>query len=215
MHPVDDFRTQYRRDEIGPRYSGIGHFLFTTMGCLAVMSVCVYQIHDVLWWEWLTVPLTFLFANYAEWAGHRGPMHHPVKGLGLVFRRHTHQHHMFFTPERMAYDHTRDYKAVLFPPILLIFFIGAFALPTGLLIAWLFPANVAWLYVFVSVGYFLNYEWLHFAYHMPPDSWIGRMPGLAWLRRHHQLHHDHANMSHRNFNITYPITDWWRGTFTR
>jgi len=38
---------------------------------------------------------------------------------------------------------------------------------------------------------------------------------VARLRRHHTLHHDHELMSHYNFNITYPITDWLRGTLYR
>lgn len=215
MNRNDEFREQYRREEIGPRYSGRLHFLFTSGVCLAVILLCAAQLQNVQAWEWLAIPLTFLYANWSEWAGHRGPMHHPTRGLGLIFRRHTLQHHRFFVPEHMAFEGVRDYKAVLFPPILLIFFIGAFAVPVGLLIAWLLTANAAWLFVLVSVAYFLNYEWLHFAYHTPPDSWMARLPGIAALRRHHTRHHDPALMSHHNFNITYPIADWLFGTLKR
>lgn len=215
MNSNHAFREQYRREEIGPRYSGRLHFCFTSGVCLAVILLCAAQLQNVQAWEWLAIPLTFLYANWSEWAGHRGPMHHPVRGLGLIFRRHTHQHHRFFVPEHMAFEGVRDYKAVLFPPILLIFFIGAFAVPVGLLIAWLLTANAAWLFVLVSVAYFLNYEWLHFAYHTPADSWVARLPGVAALRRHHTRHHDPALMSHHNFNITYPIADWLFGTLKR
>lgn len=212
---VGEFRARYRREHIGPRYSGIAHLCFTSFGCLGAMALCAWNLHAVRWWEWLTVPVTFLFANFAEHAGHRGPMHHPRKGLGLVFERHTRQHHRFFLPDRMAFEGVRDFKAVLFPPILLLFFFGCFALPVGLPLALLASRNVGWLFALTAVGYFLNYEWLHFAYHTAEDSWVARLPGIAALRRHHTLHHDPALMSHYNFNITYPIADRLRGTCYR
>ena len=56
------------------------------------------------------------------------------------------------------------------------------------------------------------YEWLHFGYHVPADSPIGRLPLVAALRRHHQTHHDPALMASWNFNITFPIGDRLFGT---
>jgi hypothetical protein len=85
----------------------------------------------------------------------------------------------------------------------------------GIPLALLASPNVGYLFALTSIGYFLNYEWLHFSYHTAEDSWIARLPGVATLRRHHTLHHDQALMSHYNFNITYPITDWLRGTYYR
>jgi hypothetical protein len=212
---VDDFRAQYRREHIGPRYSGVAHFCFTAGGCLAAIMFCASRLHAVQPLQWLTVPITFLFANLVEHWGHRRVMHHPRRGFGLIFERHTRQHHRFFMPGRMAFEEVRDFKAVLFPPVLLLFFFGCFALPVGLPLALLAGRNVGWLFALTAVGYFLNYEWLHFAYHTAEDSWIARLPGIAALRRHHTLHHDPALMSHCNFNITYPIADRLRGTCYR
>ncbi|MDI3259370.1 MAG: hypothetical protein QJR02_06710 [Sinobacteraceae bacterium] len=209
------FRERYRREEIGPRYRGSLHFAFTSLACLAAIAFCLSRLHTVQGWEWATVPLTFLFANLAEWAGHRGPMHHPRRGLRLIFERHTRQHHRFFTSERMAFDGPRDFKAVLFPPILLVFFFGVFALPVGAVLTFATTANVAYLFAATSIAYFLNYEWLHFAYHTPAESWIARLPGIAGLRRHHTRHHDPQLMTRYNFNITYPIADWLLGTYYR
>jgi hypothetical protein len=209
---VTAFREQYRRQHIGKRYSGLAHLSFTSGACLAAMAFSASRLHGVTPPEWLAVPLTFLFANVAEHAGHRGAMHHPRRGLGLVFERHTRQHHRFFTPERMQFDGVRDYKAVLFPPVLLMFFIVCFALPVGLPLALLTSANTGWLFALTAIGYFLNYEWLHFSYHTPPDSRLARLPGMAALRRHHTYHHDQSLMTHYNFNITYPIADRLFGT---
>lgn len=210
--PVTSFREDYRQKYIGPNYSGYGHFLFTVAMTSGLIAYFVTQLHDITPLEWLTVPLTFLYANFAEYFGHRGPMHHPRPGLRKIFERHSKQHHVFFTSARMQFDSPRDYKAVLFPPILVMFFLLAFGTPTVLLLQWLATDNIAWLFAITGASYFLNYELLHFAYHTPADSWISRLPGVAVLRRHHTLHHEQSLMSNYNFNITYPIADWIMGT---
>lgn len=216
MEPsVADFREAYRREEIGGRYSGWLHFAFTSGVCLATIALAVVKLESVTPLEWLTVPIVFLYANLVEYLGHRGPMHHPVRGLGLLYRRHTRQHHRFFSNRAMAFDTSRDFKAVLFPPLMILFFIGGFGVPMWLLLYWLASANVAWLALATGVAYYLNYEWLHFAYHCDPRSWVGRLPGLALLRRLHVQHHDPQLMMRHNFNITYPVGDWLFGTLYR
>lgn len=209
------FREAYRRDHIPPGYSGRLHLLFTFGVGGAVLAWCLMHLGDVRPLEWLAVPVTFLYANLAEYWGHRGPMHHLTRGLRLVYERHTKQHHRFFTDRAMAYDELRDLRAVLFPPVLMTFFITAFALPAGLLLARVATPNVAWLFVAVSLGYFLNYEFLHLAYHLPPGHPIARSKLVGRLKRLHQLHHDPRVMAHCNFNITYPIGDLLFGTLRK
>lgn len=209
---VDAFRAAYRGTEIPPRYSGRAHLAFTSVATLAVVGGCLAQLSAVSAWEWLALPAVFLYANLAEYWGHRGPMHRPWRGLRSIYTRHTLQHHRFFTREAMAFDGPRDYRAVLFPPLLILFFLGAMALPMWLLLYLFASPNVAWLSVATGFAYFLNYEWLHFAYHCEPASRVGRLPGVQRLRRLHRVHHDPQLMSRCNFNITYPIGDWLFGT---
>ena len=210
-----EFRRQYREQEVGRHYSGPLHLAFTLTAGGAVILLAVTRLDAVVTTDWLAIPLTFLYANLAEYWGHRGPMHHPTRGLKLVYRRHAGQHHRFFTQGQMAFEGSRDYKAVLFPPVLIIFFLAVFAVPYWLLMNWLWSANAAWLGVATAAAYFLNYELLHFAYHCPEQSLIGRLPGLAVLRRLHHGHHDPRQMTRCNFNITYPIGDWLFGTLRR
>ena len=210
-----EFRARFRDEYISPRYSGVAHFLFTSMVSLAVVGYCAATVRAPHLWELLTVPATFLFANFVEYRAHRGVMHHRTPPFGLVFDRHTPAHHGFYTHEAMAAESPRDYYMVLFPPVLIVFFFGLFALPVGLLLAWLTTANVARLFVATAVGYFLTYEWLHFAYHQPPDGFIGRRWLVRKLRAHHTLHHDVARMQKWNFNITFPICDALFGTTHR
>lgn len=212
---VSRFRAEYREKQIGRHYSGWGHFLFTTAGALTAIAAAGLHLRHVSAAEWATLPIAFLIANFGEYLGHRGPMHRPRRGLSLLYRRHTQQHHHFFTHEAMAAESPRDFKMVLFPPVMLLFFLGALATPIGALLYFAFSPNTGLLFAMVAVGYFLSYEWLHFSYHLRPDTWIGRLPLVGLLRRHHTRHHDLALMGKWNFNITFPIADLICGTYYR
>ena len=212
---VAAYREQYRQEHVPPGYQGWRHLLFTFGIGGAAMAGAILQLDQVRPLEWLAIPLTFLYTNFAEYWGHRGPMHHLKRGLRLVYERHTRQHHRFFTDQRMELDGLRDLRAVLFPPVLMIFFFAAFALPVGFALAWVASPNVAWLYIATSLGYFLNYEFLHMAYHLPASHPVARWPLVGRLKGLHQAHHDPRLMAHYNFNITYPIFDVVFGTLRR
>lgn len=209
------FRDEYRAREIPPGYRGGVHLLITFGGGALALLGCLLQLEQVRPLEWLTVPLAFLYANLAEYLGHRFPMHRPVRGLGLLYKRHAGQHHRFFTHREMACETRRDLRAVLFPPLLVVFFFGAFGLPAWFLLAWGLSPNVAWLFIATGLAYFLNYELLHAAYHVPGGHWLGRLPGIRQLKWLHQAHHDTACMTRINFNISYPLCDWLFGTLSR
>lgn len=209
---VATYRTDYRARNIGPRYSGWAHLAFTSLGSLAAITFAIAHVHAPTLVDWSILPIGFVIANVGEYFGHRGPMHRPRKGLGLLYQRHTLQHHHFFTHDAMAYESSRDFKMVLFPPVMLLFFLGALATPIAFALYLAVSANAGWLFAAVGTGYFLTYEWLHFAYHLDPESWVGRFPLVRVLRRHHTRHHDLAAMGRYNFNITFPICDWLFGT---
>lgn len=209
---VARYRDDYRATLIPRGYRGGAHALFTFGAGSAVLLACLAQLQAVRPLEWLAVPLSLLYANLAEYLGHRFPMHRPFRGLGLVYRRHAGQHHRFFTHQAMPVDSTRDFRALLFPPVLVVFFFGGFGVPVWFALEWLLSANVAWLFIASGLAYFLNYELLHTAYHLPPSHWLARAPGITRLRGLHQAHHDPRLMARYNFNITYPVGDWLFGT---
>lgn len=209
---VARFRETARRERIPARYSGPAHVVFTAALCLGGVGLGASRVEAVAPLEWLTVPLTFLVANLGEYLGHRGPMHHSTRGLERVWRRHTGEHHRFFTHEAMSYGDSRDYYMVLFPPVLQIFFLGGLGAPLALLAFLLFGANVGWLFVASVAGYYGVYEVLHFSHHLAPQGPLGRSRLLAALRRHHQLHHDPRFMLRANFNISFPLFDVVFGT---
>ncbi|MBB6087938.1 sterol desaturase family protein [Wenzhouxiangella marina] len=208
MDATERYRQTFRQAEIPSWYSGQAHFAFILLFSIGGSVWAISQLSVLQPLEWLTIPLTFLYANLVEYAGHRWVMHRKVPGLGLIYKRHSGQHHRFFTDQVMELESWRDCKVVLFPAVLMVFFFGAFALPVGLVLAWGFSANVAWLFVLVALLYYLNYELLHLAYHLPEDSRLLALPLLRRLRQLHHRHHDPSLMAHHNFNITYPIGDW-------
>lgn len=206
------YRASYRQQHISARYNGWLHLAFTLSMSAALIIACALQLKQVSALEWLTIPLTFLYVNLVEYVGHRFVMHRRRRGFGLVYERHACQHHIFFTHEHMQFDDTRDFKVVLFPPVLVMFFFITFGTPIAFLLGWIATSNVGYLFGATAVAYFLNYELLHFSYHLPPDHWIARLPGMPTLRRRHTQHHDQSLMNKYNFNITYPIADWLFGT---
>ena len=211
---VTAYRREHRARHIGPRYRGRLHLATTTVGALTAIAIAAWQAARLApgWLELLAIPATFVIANLGEYAGHRGPMHHRRRGLTILHERHTRQHHRFFTADAMTVESTRDFQMVLFPPVMLLFFLGALATPIGLALAWLATAAVGWLFAGTAVAYFLTYEWLHLAYHLPPDGWLGRRALVRHLRHHHTMHHDPRLMARANFNITFPIADRLFGT---
>ena len=72
--------------------------------------------------------------------------------------------------------------------------------------------NMALLFLSTCVFYTLSYEWLHLAYHLPADSFIGRRWLVRVLRRQHATHHAPELMQRWNFNVTLPLWDVLRGT---
>ena len=213
--PLAEERARLRVERIGPRYSGWGHLAFTSVVSALVIVGTFGAVRSPSWAELAVVPGTFLFANLAEYLGHRFVMHRPRPGLRAVFRRHTLQHHVFFRHDAMAIDGVPDFALTLFPPVLVAFFFGAFGLPPGLALALSWSRDAALLYAGTAVAYFLLYEWLHLAWHLPDDTPLRHVPGYARLRALHRDHHDPAWMSRYNFNITFPIADLGFGTLRR
>jgi hypothetical protein len=208
---VAEFRERHRTRNIGPRYNGWLHFATTTLGAASVIAFCAWRIDAPTTLELAMIPVIFLFANLVEYLGHRGPMHHRGKALAILFDRHAQQHHRFYTHDAMESESHRDFQMVLFPPVMLAFFLGGVA-PIGIALAALTTANLGYLFVLTGFAYFLTYEWLHWAYHQPVATRIGGSPLIARLRRHHLIHHNPEQMTRVNFNITFPIGDWLFGT---
>lgn len=204
------FRADFR-DRIAPAYVGWAHVgLIYILGGTAIWY-CARQIAAPRWYEFLVIPFAFCVSNAFEWWIHRTIMHRPVKGFMGIYKRHTLAHHQFFTDVEPTVDNTRDFRIVFFPPYALVAFMAMSLIPAGIL-ALLGFADAGWLLLIVNVGLYLNYELFHFCCHVKNDSIVRHIPLINSIRRHHIAHHNPAIMMERNFNLTYPIADWFFGT---
>jgi hypothetical protein len=196
-------------------YRGEVHFALLNLlgGTLLYLVARGFPPGPLTWRTWLTVPLAFVFANYFEWRIHRGPLHRPG-WLRILYKRHTLLHHVWFQTETMAVRSHREMKFVLFP-LPALFGAALVALPPALLCGLLAGPEAGRVFYLVAISYYLLYEWLHLAYHLPAETWLGRNPVIRWMRQHHARHHDPRLMVHRNFNVTFPLWDALLGTLDR
>lgn len=204
---VRAYRADYR-ERIPSNYNGWRHLAITSGLCIAAIVAALWFIERLEWVELLAVPTAWVLANLLEYVVHRWPMHHATAGMSRLYKRHTSQHHRFFSERMMAVDDPTDFHVTLFPAWIVLFFLGLLGAPVALLAAWLFSADVGLLVYAAVVFYYLMYEWAHLGSHMPKDSWIGRLPGVAYARAHHGAHHDPAKMRRLNFNFAVPLGDW-------
>ena len=89
------------------------------------MYIYVQNIGNVVWWEWLTIPVVILVCNMFEWFLHTHIMHRPitVKGLRPIYVRHTLNHHQFFSDSGHAFPRPERLARDIFPPYALVVFI--------------------------------------------------------------------------------------------
>jgi hypothetical protein len=151
--------------------------------------------------------VTLLLAFGFEWRVHQLALHRRLPIVGFLYRRHTLEHHVIYTYDDMAIRSARELRLILMPAyaVVLVFLVDT---PFALLSARLFSANTGCLFMATSMVFFVSYEWLHCAYHLPKDDPIGRLAVIARLREHHRRHHDPRLMRRWNFNVTVPVFDW-------
>jgi hypothetical protein len=204
------FREDFRA-RIGRLYHGWAHVaLIFAIGGAAIWYFA-RQVSSPAWYEWLIVPVAFAFSNVFEWWIHKYVMHRPVPGFLGIYKRHTLAHHQFFTENEYTFDNARDFRIVFFPPYALITFIALSLVPAFLLNLLGF-ADAGWLLLITNTALYLNYELFHYFCHVKDDRIVRHIPFVNSIRRHHAAHHNTAIMMERNFNLTYPIADWFFGT---
>ena len=212
--PVNAAREELRAQlvsRIPPTYSPSKHLLIpSTIGLLGITAV-LCLVHNLRLVELWTIPVTLLGGLGLEWRAHKDLLHQRRRGLEILNDRHERLHHVVFTHDDMGLRGQHEMALVLLPTFAIVPLLGML-LPLGLLLSQLAPRNCALLAVATSLAFFLLYEWLHLAYHLPPDTFIGRNPLIAGLRSLHQRHHDPRLMRRWNFNVTIPVFDWLHRT---
>jgi hypothetical protein len=195
-------------EQIPARYSPALHLALPTALGLSVLAGALVRMQPLRPIELLTVPLT-LFAGFGfEWRAHKDILHRRIPGLSVLYERHEKSHHVIYTDHELAMRSPREMWLILMPPyaILLVFLV--LVAPLALTVERLVGTNVAMLMTATSMMFFLSYEWMHLAYHLPATHPVGRLGVVAKLREHHRRHHEPRLMKRWNFNVTLPLFDW-------
>lgn len=192
-------------------YSPKLHLAVPTLVCLSLMVAAISLLRDLRPVELLTIPITIFVGFGFEWRAHKYVLHTRQPLLEIIYDRHELMHHIIYTYDNMAMRSPRELWLILMPAYAAVL-VFAMILPIAVLVSWLFGWNIGLLVVISSMAFFLSYEWLHMAYHLPADSAVGRLRIITFLRQQHRRHHDPRLMKRWNFNVTVPVFDAILGT---
>ncbi len=214
---TDERRDKVRQASLGEIpwwYSPWGHLASTTGIGIVTLAVSAWQLranHTLAWTDFLVIPVVFLLANFFEWRVHKHVLHRRRWPLQVIYDKHTPMHHMIYVESDMALRSTQEFRLVLMPAMGVLGVVLATA-PFAIAIGRLWSPAAGWLFLGSSSIDMVTYEVLHLAYHLPKDSFVGRLPIMAKLRAHHAKHHDPRYMQRWNFNVNIPLFDWVMGT---
>lgn len=192
-------------------YSPLIHITVPTLlGLTALVTSCLF-LRDVRAIELLAVPITLFVAFAFEWRVHKWVLHHRMPGVQTLYERHELEHHVVFTYDDMELRSWRELQLILMPAyaVVIVFLLDV---PIALAVSHFVSRNAGLLSLATAMTFFVVYEWLHCAYHLPKSNPLGGSPLIARLRELHRRHHDPRLMKNWNFNVTVPVFDWIYGT---
>lgn len=192
-------------------YSPWLHLAASTGVGVVALAVGIWGLRAPRAIDFLTIPIVFLLSNLFEWRAHKDLLHHRVKPFHILYDRHTPEHHMVFGYDDMAVREWKELRLVLIPAFG-VMGIVVMMVPIAYALGRLLNPNVGWLFLITSALYVVGYELSHLSYHLPPESFIGRIPLVRVLREQHRRHHHPRLMQKWNFNVTIPIGDWLHRT---
>ncbi|MCO1334459.1 sterol desaturase family protein [Microbulbifer sp. OS29] len=212
MHDAAAFREQYRA-YVQSRYNGWLHLVNVLVISLTVAIYCILQIRGLKGSELLVIPLGILAYNFVEYVSHRWVGHKKLQLTKLFYKRHTGDHHSFFSAPLLSFESPRDWRIVLFP-IYLTAFIAFFLAPLcGFFLTWVVSGNMGYIMTATMILNHLAFELLHVGYHEPKEHWFHKVPVFRELAHLHRIHHHRGLMKAYNFNLTFPLFDILLGTF--
>jgi hypothetical protein len=196
------------------RYSPFLHLALPALFGVTVIGIAASLIQRLQWTEALFGAGLLVFANGAEWRIHKRVLHTRARLTAALYERHTPRHHMVFVTDDMALRSPQEFRLVLLPGYAIVLLVASLSPISASL--WLTGhRNLAAVFVIVTTGYVLIYEWSHLSFHLPRDSKIGSLALVRWMARHHSVHHDPRVMQRWNMNVVVPFWDLIRGTRVR
>lgn len=202
-------REQNRRERppSEPLWKSYYHVLYTLVFCALGILLPLSYVVDVRWAELLVIPGSFVAANFVEYVIHRWPMHRKYPGAEVMLKLHM-VHHNYFYQDTYQINGFRDYAMIVFPPIVLNILAFGLAPLLGGAVWWLLGKNWALLFYATVMGYYLLMQFIHVACHLDASNKIVAIPGVHYLWKHHEIHHNKRFMAYLNFNFIVPIADF-------
>jgi hypothetical protein len=196
--------------EIPKRYNPWLHFMSTTGIGLVALILCAYKVKNPTFWEFLTIPILFFVANGAEWRAHKTLLHRRTFPFYPLYDQHTPKHHAIFQYDTMEIHSKRELYLVLIPSFGVLTIVIS-TVPFAYLCSRYISPNTGWLLLVASAIYVVTYELTHLSYHWPVNTRIGRLGLVKIMREHHRRHH-HPKLMTLNYNVSFPLFDWIKGT---
>ena len=180
--------------------------------------------------------VVIVFNIFGEWGFHKYILHrvsmtmfrnwpYPFRwlyGINISFwDAHHNRHHPLTPPSRYAIMEEGQAVSSHFPPWTYFALVGAY-LPFLLLVQWVAGAGVPILLGGIAGVFFsyYAYEFLHTLYHTPYWSfWEKKIATPGWRgafwKWWHDYHEDHHKDTNKNFNIVFPLADFFLGTMAK
>jgi hypothetical protein len=151
-----------------------------------------------------------VFGSFFEWTLHRYVMHRPIWNFRYAFQAHAVVHHQVFKADKTY--HLLDEKdketipmAWWNGPALIAIGVIPFALISWAIGEWGFALGG-----FLAFAiYYGTYEYIHWCMHLPKARRVEKPFWFRKLNGHHLLHHRYM---HKNFNVVFPLADFFLGT---
>lgn len=197
---------------IPKQYNDIAHASIpSAVGIITIMWCLLTTMYSL--WMLPIVALTLFAAFGFEWFVHRNVLHRRFPLLGIIHRKHI-EHHVMYTDRDMAMRSRRELHLILMPAYAIVAILVVIS-PVIAGLWWALGAMTAKTVLATMMAFFLAYEWLHYSFHHPPGTFISGLWIVQFLKRSHQRHHNPANMTRYNFNVTVPVFDWILGTYKK
>jgi len=206
------YREWYKKEILPKNYSPIVHLGVNIGLLLSAILVHFVMVKD---WSFLSLVLMimiFFLGNVVVFILHKYPLHRRYKWWTFPYDTHTVEHHRYFTAETITFDSSMDFNAVFFPMSVVAGFTFIGQPLIYFAVSYYLGADVGHVLAGSAAGYFLMYEFFHWASHLAKDHFLMNVPWILYMRQHHLAHHNPRLMSRYNFGIVDPIVDFIMGT---
>lgn len=182
---------------------------------LAITIYFLMQVNAPQALEFITFPIMLIIGSFTVWAFHKYPLHRRYKIFPYAYKKHTVEHHNFYTFKDLEISSFREIPYIMFGVLDVIGFALFFIPGVYFTVSSIFPDNVANMIVASCSGYFLIYEIFHTISHLPKEHFVLKVSYLRFMWNHHRIHHHQKYMHKVNFNIVLPLFDWIMGTLQK